>query len=207
MKRHAIAIVIAAAGALTLVRPAVAKSAPYDPGPQARSRITLAGPDEPGARLIVNGRVFQSDGQTPAAGVVLYVYQTDHTGHYSPRPGEPPRLRGWMKTDAAGAFEYATVRPAPYPGGRIAAHVHTQLWGGGVPQQWNRDLLFADDPALPERDRRESAAAGAFAWVCQPVVRDGVGRCTHNLRLKTAADDFEDNTRHGLDGPQKGAGR
>jgi protocatechuate 3,4-dioxygenase beta subunit len=188
-------------GCLALAAAASARSPFYDPGPNAPWRITIAGPSEPGDRLIVSGRVFQTDGKTPAPGLVLYVYQTDHTGLYSARRGDPPRLRGWMKTDAEGRYEYSTVRPTPYPNAQIPAHVHTQVWGAGVAPQWNTELLFADDPRVPETDRRESAQAGAFAWVCSPALHDGVARCTHNLRLKPGGDRFEDGIRHGLEGP------
>jgi protocatechuate 3,4-dioxygenase beta subunit len=192
---------------LALSAPGLAKSPFYDPGPNAPWRISIAGPSEPGDRLVVSGRVFQADGKTPAPGLVVYVYQTDHTGLYSARRGDPPRLRGWMKTDAAGRYEYSTVRPAPYPDGRIPAHVHTQIWGAGVPPQWNTELLFADDPRVPETERRESAQAADFAWVCSPELRDGAARCTHNLRLKPAGDRFEDGIRHGLEGPRPGTTR
>ena len=175
----------------------------YDPGPNT-SRITVAGPQEPGDRLVVSGTVYKADGATPAPAVVLYVYQTDHTGLYNAHRGAPPRLRGWMRTDAQGRYEYSTVRPAPYPGGRIAAHVHTQLWGGGFPPQWNTELLFANDPRVPDHERHDSAAAGRFAWVCAPEPRDGAARCTHNLRLKPAGDRFEESTEHGLFGPTPG---
>ena len=177
---------------------------PYDPGPKAPSKIEIAGPNETGQRLVVTGQVFQADGVTPAPGVVLYVYQTDHTGLYNSNSSLPPRLRGWMKTDSQGGYEYRTVRPAPYPGGQVAAHVHTQLWGGGVPSQWNTELLFADDPRVSERDRRGSTEAGSFAWVCTPKVSEGVARCVHNLRLKKDGDRLEDNIRHGLAGPETG---
>ena len=170
---------------------------PIRAGEGAPARITLAGAEEPGARLVVTGQVFAPDGTTPAPGVTLYVYQTDSTGYYA-RSGGIPRLRGWMTTDAEGRYEYRTIRPAPYPNRGIAAHVHTHLWGGGWPKQWNRDLLFADDPHLDESDRRDSAAAGRFAWICAPAVdRDGTLRCTHDLRLKASGDRFEANSDHG----------
>jgi protocatechuate 3,4-dioxygenase beta subunit len=202
-----IVLSLLAAGCLVLPDPGTAKSPFYDPGPNAPSRIAIAGPDEPGTRLTVSGRVVLADGKTPAAGIVLYVYQTDHTGRYSPGQGEPPRLRGWMKTDGEGRYGYATVRPTPYPGGRIAAHIHTQLWGAGVAPQWNTELLFADDPRVPDEERARSAGAGDFAWVCSPQVRDGAARCVHNLRLKASGDRFEDGIRHGLQGPRPGANR
>jgi len=167
-------------------------------GVGAPATIEIAGTDEPGQRLVVSGQVFRPDGTTPAAGVTLYVYQTDRGGLYGPR-GEPPRLRGWMTTDGAGRYEYRTIRPGAYPGREIAAHVHTQLWGGGIQRQWNRDLLFADDPLLRDRDRAASETAGRFAWVCAPENdRDGVLHCRHDLRAKPVGDRFEPNLDHGL---------
>lgn len=163
-----------------------------------RSRITIAPPGEPGTPLVVTGTVFRPDGETPAAGVVVYLYQTDITGVYAP-PGEPPRLRGWLRTDAEGRYEVRTVRPASYPTGRIAAHIHTQLWGGGAATQWNSDLLFADDPYLSGEEKRRSAAAGRFGSICDPARdADGTLRCTLDLRLKAAEDRLEPVIRHGL---------
>lgn len=133
------------------------------PGSQAPAEIRLAADDEPGTPLEVSGQLFAPDGVTPAPGVVLYVYQTDATGRYS-ASGEVPRLRGWMRTDGEGRYRYRTIRPAAYPGRGFAAHVHTQAWGGGYEPQWNRDLLFADDPLLPDRER-EGILAGDRAML------------------------------------------
>lgn len=168
------------------------------PGNDAPARITIPAPGEPGEPLIVSGQVFQPDGKTLAPGVVVYVYHTDAKGLYSPQRGAPPRLRGWMKTDARGRYEYRTIHPAPYPGHEIPAHVHTQLWGGGWPAQWNEDLLFADDAFLKEAERCRSAGLGAFGFICAPRRVEGALRCTHNLRLKPRGDTFEENTRHGF---------
>jgi protocatechuate 3,4-dioxygenase beta subunit len=168
------------------------------PGQDAPARITIPAPGEPGEPLVVSGQVFQPDGRTLAPGVVVYVYHTDAKGLYNPQRGAPPRLRGWMKTDAQGRYEYRTIRPAPYPGREIPAHVHTQLWGGGWPAQWNEDLLFADDPFLKEAERRRSASLGTFAFVCAPHREASVLRCAHNLRLKPQGDTFEENIRHGF---------
>ena len=130
------------------------------PGQDAPSTITLVAPGEPGPPLQVTGQVFLPDGKTAAAGVVLYVYQTDITGRYNQRPLQAPRLRGWMKTDAEGRYQYRTVRPASYPSSSIAQHIHTQLWGDGVPAQWNKDLNFSDDPFVSAQEKTHSAAAG-----------------------------------------------
>jgi len=150
--------------------------------------------------LVVSGTVYAPDGETPAAGVTMYVYQTDETGRYAERGAKAPRIRGWMTTDAQGRYEYRTFRPAPYPGSSVPAHVHVQLWGSGYWPQWGTTLKFADDPLLPERERSRSAEAGRFAWVCAPAVEiDGSQRCRHDLRLSTEMGSFEEVTRHGFD--------
>jgi protocatechuate 3,4-dioxygenase, beta subunit len=168
----------------------------------------LPPPGEPGEPLTVSGRVFAPDGVTPAAGVTLYVYQTDAEGYYNKVQGKPPRIRGWMKTAADGSYRYTTIRPASYPGQRFAAHIHTQLWDAGYPPQWGTTLLFEGDPLINARERAESEALGArFAFI-RPVSvsRDARGQViTHDIRLKRDADSFEDNTMHGMrDCPPKG---
>ena len=175
-----------------------------DPCTLARPEGRLAAAGEPGTRLRVEGLVFAPDGTTPAAGVFVYAYQTDATGVYAPA-GRPPRLRGWMRTDSDGRFAYDTIRPAPYPGGRNPAHVHHQLWGAGWPAQWGNDLLFEDDPLVPEAERRRSASLGAFAFV-RPVVEHPLHGplAKLRLRLKPTGDRFEEGTRHGLEPCRQG---
>lgn len=171
------------------------------PGESAPSSIRLTGEREPGPALAVEGIVYRPDGETPAPGVVLYVYQTGLNGLYDSTNGIP-RLRGYLKTDPQGRYSYRTIRPGSYPRSTIAAHIHTQLWGGGYEPQWNRDLQFADDPFLSDLEKKGSAAADRFAWICD-AKSDAAGllHCTHNLRLKPHGDRFEASTRHGLDGP------
>lgn len=172
------------------------------PGADAPAAIRIAAAAEPGAPLLVEGMVYAPDGVTPVPGVVVYAYHTDATGLYA-RAGGVPRLRGWMKTDARGHYEYRTVRPARYPGAKIPAHVHTQLWGAGYAPQWNKDLEFADDPFVLAPEKAASKAAGRFAWVCDPSISNAPGnaaqRCTHNLKLKVEGDTFEANSRHGFE--------
>lgn len=187
--------VLHAAGGLAL--PLVATSDQgQGPCATATPRAVLAGASEPGTRLLVRGRLFAADGERPAAGVVLYAYQTDATGVYNTKPG-PPRLRGFMKTDAEGRFEYETIRPGSYPGQAFAAHVHHQVWGGGFPAQWTSDLNFADDPFVSAAERARSEAAGRFAWVLSPR-REGDGLVVDlNLRLKAEGTSFEASDLHG----------
>ena len=164
-----------------------------------RSFARISGPDEPGEPLEVSGRVFEPDGVTPAAGVVLYVYHTGADGIYAPDPDDPPRLRAWLVTDAEGRYRYRTIKPGSYPGTRNPAHVHTQLWSARFPTQYGTELLFEDDPFLTERERAASEELGEFAYIARVEHgMDGVIRATHDLRLKTDGDAVEDNTSHGV---------
>jgi protocatechuate 3,4-dioxygenase beta subunit len=185
---------LAGAGALVAACGRAARANPCD---GAKSTVVVVGPREPGNKMRVTGRVFRPDGKTAAAGVILHIHHTDARGVYNDPPG-PPRLQAWIRTAADGSYRYDTIRPAPYPGGQNPAHVHTQLWGPGVPPQWGTDLQFLDDPLVSQKHRDESRALGTFAWVVQPVERKGVLECVHNIRLKSQGDQFEPVTRFGL---------
>jgi protocatechuate 3,4-dioxygenase, beta subunit len=150
------------------------------------SAAQIAGRDEPGERLVIAGRVFAPDGDTPVAGITVYAYHTDATGHYTKTGAmRPPRLEGWAKTDAEGRFEFHTIRPAAYPGRSIPAHVHFILWGAGYPRQWVDELRFEGDPFVTPEMLTEAAAAGKFSTV-RPLERgtDGALHCTVNFRVQ-----------------------
>ena len=80
---------------------------------------------EPGAPLIVRGQLLNVDG-SPAAGAVVFAYQTDRGGRYDkPENGAHSwRLRGWVKAGADGRFTFQTIRPGSYPNSNNPPHVH-----------------------------------------------------------------------------------
>jgi protocatechuate 3,4-dioxygenase beta subunit len=170
-----------------------------DPCAKATSSAVLVKKGEPGEPLRVRGVVYRPDGVTPAAGVILYAYQTDTKGRYIHLPSKSPRIKGWMRTDAEGRFEFLTIRPGPYPNRSEPAHIHFQLWGPDAPPQWNVDLLFEDDQLIQASRRAESESLGKFAFIRAPVKgRDGVWETTLDLRLKPEEDTFEDIILHGV---------
>jgi protocatechuate 3,4-dioxygenase, beta subunit len=139
---------------------------------------------EPGERLTVSGQVFTPDGETPVAGIIVYAYNTDASGHYAKEGGVAhPRLHGWMKTDEQGRFEFHTIYAGHYPGTRIPAHVHFQMYGARYPPQWVGELNFEGDPMLTEEMKAASHSKGKFSTI-QSVTRDaGVAHVHITLRV------------------------
>ncbi|MEO8111108.1 MAG: hypothetical protein ABI594_13780 [Ginsengibacter sp.] len=107
--------------------------------------------DEPGPKMEVSGIVYKADGKTPAPGIILYVYHTDQTGRYSANAnakGWGKRhgyVRGWIKTNAKGEYKFYTLRPASYPQGNAAAHIHATVKEPGKSAYWIDEYLFDDD--------------------------------------------------------------
>jgi protocatechuate 3,4-dioxygenase beta subunit len=157
------------------------------PAPSQLSwRAQIAGEDEPGQRLIVAGAVLAPDGRTPAAGVTVYAYNTGTQGYYGENRAEyPPRLYGWMKTDAGGRFELRTILPGSYPGMRVPAHIHFSFWGAGYPLQWVDELRFEGGRYITPAMLSQDAEAGESRTI-RRLARgeDGVLHRGHRIRLQ-----------------------
>ncbi|MDH3283725.1 MAG: intradiol ring-cleavage dioxygenase [Acidobacteriota bacterium] len=148
---------------------------------------------EPGERLVVTGTVFEEDGETPAAGVRIYVYHTNDKGIYPKRGDERGNdrrhgyLRGWMQTDAEGRYRFETIRPAPYlTHGGEPAHVHYTIQAPGRKEYWLNAAWFADDPRVADEAVVELQRQGGSSNVMD-VSRDaeGVWHGTRDIILAT----------------------
>src|SRR5216684_6996940 len=77
------------------------------------SYLRIAGPQEPGERLVVTGHVLGRDG-TPRGGVVIEVHHTDAHGIYladgahGPNPAVAARLWGRLVTAPDGSYRIDT---------------------------------------------------------------------------------------------------
>ena len=171
---------------MCLLSGAVCAQAPQIAEKNAPSKITIAAKEEPGERLIVTGQVFGPDGKTPLAGASVYVYHTDAKGLYTPETNDNrnPRLRGYMRTDAQGRYEFSTIKPAPYPNNRIAAHIHYVVNAPGH-QERVFEIVFEGDPNIDQRMRADAAKEGSAFSICA-LTRDqqGVWRCAQDVKMR-----------------------
>ncbi len=115
---------------------------------------TLPDFNDQGPRLKITGTIYQKDGETPAEGVILYIYHTNQGGMYPKRGDEKGwarrhgYIRGWIKTGRDGRYTFYTLRPGAYPGGENPEHIHATIKEPGYAPYWIDDYLFADDPIL-----------------------------------------------------------
>lgn len=159
--------------------------APQVADKNAPPKVTIPPKDEPGERLIVSGKVFGKDGRTPLAGASIYVYHTDAKGLYTPgtNDNKNPRLRGYLRTDEQGRYEFATIKPASYPNSTIPAHIHYVVTAPGYKERVF-EIVFEGDRFITDRIRADAAQEGS-GFSIRPLERDKQGswRCTQDIKL------------------------
>jgi protocatechuate 3,4-dioxygenase beta subunit len=167
-----------------------ASSTPNEKEPaELSSKTVIVAANEPGTPLVVTGRVFAADSKTPVEGVTLHVYHTDARGLYSEKDGNggppDPRLKGWMKTDKEGRYEFRTIRPASYPGTRNPQHIHAEIYGAGYAQRWIPEYWFDDDPLITAELRARYNGLGTFSPIMSTKRSDGgVFACVRDIKLE-----------------------
>jgi protocatechuate 3,4-dioxygenase beta subunit len=150
--------------------------------PMSHARIAPVG--EPGTPLTIAGRLFDRDGHSPMPGITVFAYHTDAQGLYDVPSNGPHswRLKGWALTDADGRFQFDTIRPAPYPGRNVAAHVHIGLEGPRLKRR-SAGILFDDDPLVTREERAESLRAGRFGSVLHVLARGGGQHVDYKIKI------------------------
>lgn len=143
----------------------------------------LAKQGEPGTPMTISGVIYLQDGKTPAPNVILYVYHTDSKGIYSRGPNQTEgkihgHLRGWMKTDGSGRYQFRSIRPAGYPDGKAPEHIHPLIKEDGKSVYWIDEYLFDDDPKLTveERKRQEKRGGSGIMHLAKNANGEWVGK-------------------------------
>lgn len=116
--------------------------------------------------LKITGTIYQSDGKTPAEGVILYVYHTNGKGVYPTKGNEKDwarrhgYIRGWVKTGTDGKYTFYTAKPGSYPSRNAPAHIHPTILEPNGKYYYIAEYLFADDPLVSEQEQSNSSPRG-----------------------------------------------
>lgn len=150
---------------------------------------TSAGWHEQGQQLLVTGKVYSVDGKTPVPNVIIYYWQTDHKGYYSPtkemdeKAKRHGHIRGWVKTDENGRYAIYTIRPAPYPNENIPAHIHTSIKEPGIENEYYIDEFVFDDDKLLTGEKRKALENRGGSGILRVLLSGELQVAEHNIIL------------------------
>lgn len=152
-------------------------------------KTVLSDETDKGEAILISGIVFQADGRTPAPNTLIYLYHTDFEGYYgrNDKVHRHGKYRDWMLTDAKGQYEFRTIKAAPYPANRFAAHIHMTLTTTKMKEDWVDSILFEGDRLISSQERSRAGQKGGF----NPIVsfekgKDGLLRATRHFQLWNA---------------------
>lgn len=99
--------------------------------PNTPFRDDIAPSVNTGDRLIVSGRLYESDCLTPIAHGVIDIWQASEEGNY-----EAEWYRGQITTDSQGYYSFSTVIPLGYGEGTAyrPPHIHFKVHINGIEQ-------------------------------------------------------------------------
>jgi len=113
-----------------------------------------------GQRIIVSGRVLDSDGRA-VPDTLVEIWQANACGRYRhvndqwPAPLDPNfDGLGRTVTDSSGRYSFTTIKPGAYPwknhhNAWRPAHIHFSLFGRAFTQRLVTQMYFPGDPLFP----------------------------------------------------------
>lgn len=130
-------------------------------------------------KLKLTGTIYQSDGKTPAEGVVIYIHHTNAEGIYPTRGDEEGwaerhgYLRGWAKTGRDGKFTFYTQVPGQYPSRNTPAHIHPFILEPDGKYYWLETYFFEGDELLKD-EHISSNPRGGTSGVVELTKQNGM---------------------------------
>lgn len=140
-------------------------------------------------KMLITGTVYQQDGTTPVANVIIYAYHTNEKGIYPTRGDERGwarrhgYIRGWTKTDNQGHYSFYTFKPESYPSRTEAAHVHLTVKEPGINAYWIDAIEFEGDPLLTEKKKQAKRKRGGSGIVSLSHTPNGYLLCERDIIL------------------------
>lgn len=150
---------------------------------------TSAGWTEKGQKLLITGTVYQLGGKIPAPNVIIYYWQTDNNGYYSPKEGMEEQakrhghIRGWVKSDINGKYSIYTIRPAPYPNDVMPAHIHTSIKEPNIDDEYYIDEFVFDDDILLTGEKRKALENRGGSGILRVLIDKERQIAEHNIIL------------------------
>ena len=134
---------------------------------------------EKGEKLQISGIIYQKGGKIPAPNIILYIYHTDNEGLYKAAPNQTQakrhgRLRGWMKTDAQGLYQFTTIKPATYPNTTFLAHIHPTIKELNKNEYYIDEDVFDNDPNMTDKEKKNMQNRGGNGIVKLVKSTEGV---------------------------------
>jgi protocatechuate 3,4-dioxygenase alpha subunit len=159
---------------------------------------SLAGPETPGQRIRVEGRVLDGEG-LPVPDALIEVWQANAAGRYN-HPADrrdlplDPDFTGYGRggTDADGTYWFETVKPGAVPFDELrlqAPHICVAVFARGLLNHLYTRLYFADEPANAEDPVLQLVPeARRPTLLAQPGARDSAAVYRFDIVLQGAGE-------------------
>lgn len=157
---------------------------------------TSEGWKEKGKKILISGTVYKLNGISPAPNVIMYYWQTDSKGLYSPGKGmnelalRHGHIRGWVKTDENGHYSLYTIRPAPYPNGNIPAHIHLSIKEPDLDNEYYIDEMVFDDDKLLTPEHLRAVENRGGSGILHFTLKDHLQTARHDIILGKNIPDY-----------------
>ncbi|MBO3099958.1 dioxygenase family protein [Gelidibacter pelagius] len=154
-----------------------------------KSIDTSSGWTEKGQKLMITGTVYKLGGKIPAPNVIIYYWQTDPNGFYSPKAGMDEQakrhghIRGWVKSDENGNYSVYTIRPAPYPSNDMPAHIHTSIKEPNIKDEYYIDEFVFDDDILLTGKKRKALENRGGSGILRVLIDKDMQVAEHDIIL------------------------
>ena len=154
-----------------------------------KSIDTSSGWNEKGQKLLITGTVYKLGGKIPAPNVIIYYWQTDSNGYYSPKDEMDEQakrhghIRGWVKSDENGKYSIYTIRPAPYPNDDMPAHIHISIKEPNIKDEYYIDEFVFDDDILLSGNKRKALENRGGSGVLRVLIDKDMQVAEHNIIL------------------------